>query len=78
DSRRPVGPGSGGVRRPSPSTFALSTVVVLGRAMVEDLLTRLKGTGTHAVTVDFALPGFWHALGFEAYPDYGGLAKILA
>ncbi|NCP33503.1 MAG: hypothetical protein GW867_26120, partial [Armatimonadetes bacterium] len=27
--RRPVGPGSGGVRRPSPSTFALSTVVVL-------------------------------------------------
>jgi len=29
DSRRPVGPGSGGVRRPSPSTFALSTVVVL-------------------------------------------------
>ncbi|NCO39037.1 MAG: sulfatase-like hydrolase/transferase, partial [Armatimonadetes bacterium] len=36
DSRRPVGPGSGGVRRPSPSTFALSTVVVFGRAYIQN------------------------------------------
>jgi len=36
DSRRPVGPGSGGVRRPSPSTFALSTVVVLGAVPTGD------------------------------------------
>lgn len=49
----------------------------LGRAMVEDLLSRLRGQGVRAVTVDFVLPHFWTHMGFEANAEYGGLTKIL-
>jgi GNAT superfamily N-acetyltransferase len=49
----------------------------LGRAMVEDLLSRLEGRGVRVVTVDFLLPSFWTHLGFEANAAYGGLTRIL-
>ena len=49
----------------------------LGRAIVEDFLSRLSGQDVRVVTVDFVLPEFWTELGFKPNAEYGGLTKIL-